>query len=75
MPDSEASIEHLENLIPIVSQSAVRLAYMNALANGQSVLELRDGVIVEVFPDGQEREIKRVEKKISTKRGRIVSLR
>jgi len=60
MPITEKSIQFLEEHIPELAQSAVTQAYWQALASGNSVLQSEDGVIYEVFPDGERVIVKRI---------------
>jgi len=49
----ELEIERLENEFPMVSGIAFAEARQKVLDSGQSVLQVEDGVIYEVFPDGK----------------------
>ena len=57
---TEESMRFLEEQIPELAEAAVRLAYWNALNAGYSVVEYEDGALVEVFPDGTRKMIKRL---------------
>jgi len=57
---NEASIQFLEAHIPELAEIAVKQAYWQALASGSSVLQCEDGVIYEIFPDGNRQEVKRI---------------
>ena len=50
---SDQDIQELENQFPAVSGAAFAAARQQALDAGLSVMESRDGVIYEVFPDGR----------------------
>lgn len=50
----------LEAQIPELAESATKQAYLRTLAAGHSVLERRNDRIVEVFPDGKEKLVKKV---------------
>ncbi len=61
MTEHEKNIETLEMAFPAASGSAFADAREQALDAGLSVLLSEGGVIYEVFPDGQRREVKRIE--------------
>ncbi len=58
MKDSE--LDNLEKLIPLLAKGAVQKAYFDALSSGNSVLEVIDSAIYEVFADGSKKKIKDV---------------
>ncbi len=58
MKDSE--LDNLEKLIPLLAKGAVQKAYLDALSSGNSVLEVIDNAIYEVFADGSKKKIKDV---------------
>ncbi len=58
---SDQDIQKLESQFPSVSGQAFAAARRQALDAGLSVLESRDGVICEVFPDGRSVEVKHIE--------------
>ncbi len=60
MIDPEAALDFLEQQIPELSAAATKIAYWKALAAGHSVLEARDGMLIETFPDGTWVEIKKL---------------
>lgn len=60
MTQDDATLDDLEKLIPPLSGSAVTVAYWQALAAGNSVLETDDGAIYEVFPDGSRTLVKTI---------------
>ncbi len=57
---SEKSMQFLEEHIPELAQSATTQAYWQTLASGNSVLQSENGVIFEVFPDGQRIIVKKI---------------
>lgn len=61
MAIQEKEIEHLEQHIPELAETAVTQAYWQALAAGSSVLESENGVIYEIFPDGTRKALKTIE--------------
>ena len=58
--DRRENFEQTEEQIPVLAELAVRQAYRDALAAGQSVLTADSGTIFEIFPDGTRREVKRI---------------
>lgn len=56
----ESELDNLEELIPMLAIGAVKKAYLDALSSGNSVLEVLDGSIYEVFADGSRKKIKDV---------------
>ncbi|MFA6915067.1 MAG: hypothetical protein WC222_01605 [Parachlamydiales bacterium] len=57
---SEKAIQFQEEHIPELAQAAIVKAYWEALAVGSSVIECRDGVLIEIFPDGSHRVIRKL---------------
>lgn len=72
---SDQDIQKLENQFPAVSGSAFAAARDQVLASGQSVLQSRDGVIYEVFPDGRRVVLKNIEPPTSVVSGSIITIR
>jgi hypothetical protein len=58
MKDEE--LDNLEQLIPSLANGAMHKAYLDTLSAGNSVLEVIDGAIYEVFADGSKKKIKDV---------------
>jgi hypothetical protein len=58
---SEKAIDFLEQHIPEQAVMALKLAYLKALASGSSVLICEDGHLIEQFPDGTKKIIKKIE--------------
>ena len=56
----DAELDNLEKLIPSLANGAMHKAYLDALSAGNSVLEVIDGAIYEVFADGSKKKIKDV---------------
>lgn len=54
----EIELDNLEKLIPSLARGAVKKAYLDALSSGNSVLEVIDGVLYEVYADGKKKKIK-----------------
>lgn len=57
---NEEEISYLEEHIPELAIIAFKHAYWSALASGSSVLISKDGNLVEVFPNGKHKFIKRL---------------
>lgn len=60
MISNEASMRFLEDHIPDLADAAFTQAYWQTLANGKSVLKVEQGEIIEVFPDGSRKVIKKI---------------
>lgn len=73
MKDSE--LDNLEELIPLLAKGAVQKAYLDALASGNSVLEVINGAIYEVFADGSKKKIKDVAPYIKVDISKKIKLR
>ena len=56
----EKEIDNLESYIPLMASATLQKAYLDTLANGNSVLEVIDNVLYEVFADGHKVKIKNV---------------
>ncbi len=74
MPITEDALRHLEEHIPEMAAAAVQQAYWQALSTGDSVLEVREGVLVEVFPDGTTVAVKRMAEPLSVAKDQRVEL-
>ena len=57
---SEKALEYLEEHIPELAEVAFKQAYWAALASGSSVLMSENDDLVEIFPDGTRKVIKRL---------------
>jgi len=57
---TEKELDFLETLIPTLAEGAFKKAYLDALSNGESVLEAINGKIIEVFPDGTHKIVKHI---------------
>lgn len=66
---NEEAMIFLENHIPELAEAAFKQAYWAALASGSSVLISDNGNLVEVFPNGQRKIIKRLPPSIRVERG------
>ncbi len=72
---SEESLAYLEAHIPELADAAATQAYWQALASGSSVLEAREGALVEVFPDGTQKTIKLLPTRTTVAPGQAVRRR
>jgi hypothetical protein len=72
---SEESLDYLEEHIPELADAAVTQAYWQALASGSSVLEARDGALVEVLPDGSQKTIKPLPPQTKVTPGQVLQRR
>jgi hypothetical protein len=57
---TDHDIQILEGKFPAVSGKAFAAARERVLASGQSVLQSKDGVIYQVFPDGKRVAVKKI---------------
>jgi hypothetical protein len=67
---NEATISYLEEHIPELADAAFTQAYWQALATGSSVLKVEQGEIIEVFPDGSRKAIKKIHALIPVPQGK-----
>ncbi len=72
---SDQEIQMLESQFPSVSGSAFAAARKQALASGHSVLESSGGFIYEVFPNGQRKQVKAIERPTPVTLGSKVKIR
>lgn len=56
----ESTISTQESRIPQLAESAVKQARLKTLASGRSVVEAKDGKLIETHPDGTQRVIKSI---------------
>jgi len=56
----ENELDNLEAQIPLLAKGAMQKAYLDNLSAGNSVLEVIDNAIYEVFADGTKKKIKDV---------------
>lgn len=71
---NEATISYLEEYIPELAEAATKQAYWQALATGSSVLKVENGEIIEVFPDGSRKTIKKINPLIPVPQGKKTAL-
>ncbi len=70
----EEVIKYLESHIPEMVDGATRQAYWQTLASGDSVLVTDNGHIVEVFPDGTRKIVKKIEPLIAIEIGKKIEI-
>lgn len=56
----EKTLDFLEQQIPDLMAAAVTVAYNDALARGESVLQVEGDELIEQFPDGTKRVVKKI---------------
>lgn len=66
----EKKLQFLEESIPRLAQVAVTQAYWRSLAAGFSVLKTENGHLVEVYPDGSKKIIKKLPSLMPVEKGR-----
>ncbi|GEP44812.1 hypothetical protein [Brevifollis gellanilyticus] len=74
MPDSEQTLDYLEQQIPSLSAAAVNVAYWQALATGQAVLVSGECGIYEALADGTMKLVKPLAKPLSVPVGTRVKI-
>ena len=72
---SDQDIQKLESQFPAISGAAFAAARARVLASGQSVLQSQDGVIYEVFPDGRQVAVKKIEPPTQLVAGSTLTIR
>ncbi len=56
----DVELDNLEKFIPTLAKGAMQKAYLDTLSAGNSVLEVIDSAVYEVFADGSKKKIKDV---------------
>ena len=56
----DIELDNLEKQIPLLAKGAMKKAYFDTLSSGNSVMEVIDSAIYEVFADGSKKKIKDV---------------
>lgn len=72
--DSEQILDSLEQQIPSLCEAAIKVAYWQALASGQTVLVSAEDGIYRVFSDGSRQLIQPLEKRLSVPVGTRVKI-
>jgi len=68
----EKAMQYLEEHIPELAEVAFKQAYWAALARGNSVLMSEQGNLVEIFPSGEKKFIKKLPPSTSAKIGQKI---
>ncbi|WP_204126530.1 hypothetical protein [Pseudomonas ogarae] len=68
-------VSRLEEKIPAIAKGAIKAAYINTLAAGLSVMEIRNGMLVETMADGPHTVIRMAKPKHKVASGRIIKVR
>ena len=71
---TEESMRFLEEHIPDLADAAVKQAYWQALATGNSVLVSEEGALVEIFSDGTRKVLKKLEPQTAVTLGQRLEL-
>jgi hypothetical protein len=74
MSDSEQTLDYLEQQIPSLSGAAVDVAYVQALASGQTVLVTGKDGLYQAFPDGTRKLVKPLAQPLSVPVGTKVKI-
>ena len=72
---TDHDLQILEGKFPAVSGKAFAAARERVLASGQSVLQSKDGVIYQVFPDGKRVALEKIAPPTRAVPGSTLSLR
>ncbi|WP_339491947.1 hypothetical protein [Pseudomonas rhizophila] len=72
---SDELVSRLEEKIPAMAKGAIKAAYINMLAAGLSVMEIRDGMLVETTADAPHTVIRMAKPKHKVASGRIIKVR
>ncbi|HLB52840.1 MAG TPA: hypothetical protein VJK48_03955 [Chlamydiales bacterium] len=70
----DKTIDFLEQAIPELADAAFTRAYWSALASGFSVLETEGEDLVEIYPDGTKKFIKKILPRVPVKKGEKIEL-
>ncbi|RLA79478.1 MAG: hypothetical protein DRG78_12890 [Epsilonproteobacteria bacterium] len=71
----DVELDNLEEFIPQLAKGAMKKAYIDTLSAGNSVLEVIDSAIYEVFSDGTKKKIKDIAPYIKVDMSRKIELR
>lgn len=74
MKINEKTMRFLEEHIPELADAAVKQAYWQTLAAGNSVLESDNGTLVETHPDGTRKIIKQLLPSIPVAKGQKLQI-
>jgi hypothetical protein len=68
-------VSRLEEKIPAMAKGAIKAAYINTLAAGLSLMEIRNGMLVETTADGQHKVIRVAKPKHKVASDRTIKVR
>lgn len=71
---TEEEMTFLEEQIPELASGAFKQAYLAALATGSSVLMSENGNLVEIFPNGKRKFIKKLPPSAPVIPGQIIKI-
>lgn len=71
----ENEFELLDKTVLEMMQTAVKKAYRDALSSGSSILIFENDEIVEVFPDGTRKFVRKIEPRIKIKKRVIIKIK
>lgn len=72
---TEKAMCYLEEHIPELAELALKQAYWQALASGHKVLECKNRKLVETYPDGTQKVIKKLSPPIPVTPGQIFKIK
>ncbi|WP_434701891.1 hypothetical protein [Pseudomonas sp. D1-36] len=72
---SDELVSRLEQKIPDMAKGAIKAAYINTLAAGLNVMEIRDGMLVQTTADGQHKVIRAAKPKHKVASDMIIKVR
>ncbi|MGV8180320.1 hypothetical protein [Pseudomonas aeruginosa] len=72
---SEKEIEAMERWVPVIAQSATKLAYVRALSASKSVLRIDAGDLVRVSLDGSKSFVAKAKPRRKVKVGEVIAVR
>ncbi|AHC35762.1 MULTISPECIES: hypothetical protein [Pseudomonadaceae] len=71
---SDDEIDRLEAMIPKLAAVATNAAYLRAVAAGHSLIMAKDGVLVQIHPDGSEKKLRDLCSKHRVESGKTFSV-
>lgn len=72
---SDELVSRLEQKIPDMAKGAIKAAYINTLAAGLNVMEIRDGMLVQTTADGPHTVIRMAKPKHKVASDMIIKVR
>ncbi|WP_420232494.1 hypothetical protein ACN079_26390 [Pseudomonas sp. ABY48] len=71
---SDEQVSRLEGRIPAMAKGAIKAAYINTLAAGPGVMEIRDSMLVETTADGPHAVIRMAKPKHKEAFGGVIKV-